>query len=215
MFTLKELEPMLIRFEVNDVLEQKYKAMQHALNLRASEKYQWKTWHIPIPKESNLDRAYRIAREGRPLFDLVHVMGTAALKNGYPALGIAKSLAEHLHFEIYQDRINNFAHMVTRFRSLWKGNSYDLELPIDYCAMEDSNINRRYIYRTIVPRVPAYIQDRLKYNLRELYTLWEVNSWTPSLVPQDPLLCRRIGGWLFEVVDAWDVTALEASLFGS
>jgi hypothetical protein len=63
---------------------------------------------------------------------------------------------------------------------------------------------------TLVPIIPPEHRPR-RSRLRRFHILWEVERWdmTP---PRDPALLKHIGGDLWAVMAAWDLTELERAV---
>lgn len=65
----------------------------------------------------------------------------------------------------------------------------------------------------MVPMVPAQVRNERPVDLSKVYILWEVEEWAdrsnfikPDL---DPYLLQHLGGSLFAVLAAWDLTEVE------
>lgn len=63
----------------------------------------------------------------------------------------------------------------------------------------------------MVPMVPADVFPARGCDLSKHFVLWEVESWAAA-PPVDPILLRPIGGNLYAVVAAWDLTELERAI---
>lgn len=64
---------------------------------------------------------------------------------------------------------------------------------------------------TLVPMVPPDIRVQDPGALSKRAIIWEVEEWTP-VPPRDPLLLKHIGGDLWAVTGAWDLTELERAV---
>lgn len=62
-----------------------------------------------------------------------------------------------------------------------------------------------------VPPVPA--EFRPVGSLAPFHILWEA-EWRP-VAPRDPILLKRIGGYLYAVLAQWDLTELERAVLGA
>lgn len=65
----------------------------------------------------------------------------------------------------------------------------------------------------LVPMIPADV--RPKGNLDRFHVLWEVPRWADTSAttpPRDPYLLRHLGGALYAVVAAWDLSDLERAV---
>ena len=69
----------------------------------------------------------------------------------------------------------------------------------------------------LVPIVPAGVRTTAgNPRLRECFVLWEVEAWSDSQIgatpDRDPYLLRHLGGELYTVLAAWDLTELERAV---
>ena len=66
----------------------------------------------------------------------------------------------------------------------------------------------------LVPMVPADV--RPTGSIERFHVLWEVDNWTSqpqgARPPRDPYLLRHLGGALYAIVAAWDLTDLERAV---
>lgn len=66
----------------------------------------------------------------------------------------------------------------------------------------------------LVPMIPADV--RPVGNIGRFHVLWEVDHWTSqphgSSTPRDPYLLRHLGGALYAIVAAWNLTDLERAV---
>lgn len=68
----------------------------------------------------------------------------------------------------------------------------------------------RYYASTMVPPIPPRFRPRWP-RLSQFHVLWEVEKWT-QVAPKDPALLKWIGGDLWSVHAAWDLTELERAV---
>ena len=149
---------------------------------------------------------YQALAEGTPLLNLVDVFAETGLgDDGRPKLAIARADRRQVEVEVNR----NYLIFNTLRRHLWDYQG-SLLINVPFQAPPNS-FERGY---GLVPMVPADV--RPPGNLREFFILWEVESWSdrPLLAKPDidPFLLRHIGGYLYAVVAAWDLTPLERAV---
>ncbi len=186
MFEIDELRTLAIQIKKNPDIENRIAKRQGILGFSQ-------------PQETLLESVYRLASEGNLLFDLSTIMRKTGLrKDGTPRLAIAKAGANWA--DVSGGRGYSAFHLC----------SYDGNTELAHFKLPTYTYDgKKFTYcQTAVPSVPTYIVPRSSQD----FILWEPESWQ-VFMPDDPILCRWLGGLLFVVVAAWDLTSLEASLF--
>ena len=188
MFTIDELKTMALQIDENPVLEVALEK-RHRMGMIKF-----------LDPETELERAYRLSREGNLLFDLRKVLQKTGLREDrYPRLAIAKAGVTITEFQ----RDMNLGFVYDSI-ILGKNPRTVARIAVGQKVFDD----KYYSGVAAVPTVPEYITSRSTYD----YVLWEPEEWS-RLQPRDPILCQRLGGLVFVVTGAWDLTPLEAALF--
>ncbi len=151
-------------------------------------------------------RAYREMLKGERVIDLHSVMDNAGLDDkGRPNLAIARSdLPWVLAYRSGGTRFISGGRSVQNDRWLKRVvKSRQIDIPSNALGMTSSWC------KAMVPSVPPDIRAKGK-QLKGFYTLWEV-EWEPT-PPVDPLLLKCLGGPLYKIIGAWDLTETERAV---
>jgi hypothetical protein len=157
-------------------------------------------------EDEQMAAAYKAVSKGLAVLDLHRVMKQAGvLASHYPVLAIARADQEHCEAKIYQDGSARFAHDRDAF---WSSRRFArgkvTNVPAGTFPVSDRTINAR----AMVPSIPSAL--RPKANLSNYHILWEA-VWEPT-PPVDPLLLKHLGGALYAVLAAWDLTKIEQAV---
>jgi hypothetical protein len=68
-------------------------------------------------------------------------------------------------------------------------------------------------YSAPVPPIPPQFRPADSYS--KYCILWEVETWSPVIPPDDPILLRPLGGDLYVVCAHWDLTEIEKLVLGA
>lgn len=158
-------------------------------------------------EDHEIMRVYRELARGRAVIDAAQAIQQAGVdEQGRPRLAIAKATAHRVYCETRQHLIA-FSDQPTR----WGGVNFRATRSLFRVPVPPDHRPRvgYQNLRAIVPIVPPALRpDRLHL----YHVLWEAD-WEAA--PVDPLLLRRIGGPLFAVVAAWDLTEVERLIITS
>ena len=151
-------------------------------------------------------RAYRAIKEGKRLIDLFDSMRIAGLDElGRPKLAVGRADWSQVWF-YWQENDRN-AYFQPRSTQWGRGLKKCVEVPasclpglkrdplgIHYCAM--------------TPTIPPKYRPK---NLKAYWILWEA-EWRRGEPPIDPLLLHHLGGSMYIVLAAWDLTPIERAV---
>jgi hypothetical protein len=161
-------------------------------------------------QDERIARGYRVLARGLPIIELSKsVMAGGFFDNGLPKIAIARANSQDcwVHFEI-DDLIYSIDSAQRRNSREMLVNSSTVRVHVPERPTAPGR--RSYSGHTIMPIIPP--EHRPKRNRLHLFhILWEVEAWdlTP---PRDPALLQHIGGDLWSVVAAWDLTELERAI---
>lgn len=168
---------------------------------RARELYREykKHQHYSEPIDWQIQRAYQLIAQGRVVIKALESIRAAGVnEQGLPKLAISNATYRQCTLEISMD---GHATMAKDRNPNWRDMTNVFRFPADTFPRRRDWIRAE----AIVPLVPIHL--RPKRALGNYHILWEV-EWT-RIIPKDPLLLRRIGGDLWLVVAAWDLTEVE------
>jgi hypothetical protein len=159
--------------------------------------------HDRNSEDEAIARAYRAAARGLPIIclsDAIHAGGYFA--NGLPRLAIARADASRCWIRdewaragrtalVYRDEpdADNRGALVGRY-------TVRVEVPRERSYASGS---------TIVPNIPPRFRPG-RFRIRGFHVQWELEP------PKDPALVKHIGGDLWSVHAAWDLTELERAV---
>jgi hypothetical protein len=165
--------------------------------------------HDRNSEDEAIARAYRAAARGLPIIRLseaIHAGGY--FTKGLPRLAIARADASRCWVRdewartgrttlIYRDEpdADNRGALVGRY-------TVRVEVPRERSYAASGS--------TIVPIIPPRFRPG-RFRIRGFHVLWEVEKWEPE-PPKDPALVKHIGGDLWSVHAAWDLTELERAV---
>lgn len=158
-------------------------------------------------EDGQVMRAYKAASKGLQVLDLHEVMKAAGVfETGYPKLAIMRADQETCIVDMRSDGSARFAHSGDVF---WSSRRYRpgliTDLPPGTFARRQNGLSYR---RAMVPTIPPAL--RPKAHLSNYAILWEA-VWEPA-PPVDPLLLKHLGGALYAVLAAWDLTPIERAV---
>lgn len=149
--------------------------------------------------------AFGAAAKGQAILDLHVVLKTAGVQaSGYPVLAIMRADQEWCHVEMDRDGAARFQ-CVEYLRMGRQDRTKVINAPVGTFPTRDRWAQRR---RAMVPTVPPHLMP--KHALSNYHILWEA-VWEPA-PPVDPLLLKHLGGALYAVLAAWDLTPIERAV---
>lgn len=163
------------------------------------------------PEDRAIERAYREIASGRVLIRALESIKAAGLdEQGMPKLAITRadhrrvrcSISAHSDAKFYPLRFR-------KSRSRWGADTWEttqhqvIEIP-------SLRAERSASGEAVVPLIPVHLRPQTA--LDNYHILWEAD-W--HAVPVDPMLLRRLGGDLWIVVCAWDLTEVERAVMAS
>jgi hypothetical protein len=160
-------------------------------------------------EDAQIMRGYKALASGQQIFDVDEVMKMAGLDHlARPRLAIIRADAEYAWFVGYEDGSGIF--QMRRDQSVYASKciTYISEgtFPAEVKKWRDFAWGSRTSkIRALVPLIPP--QYRPKFKLLNYHILFEP-EWE-EVPPKDPFLCKHLGGSLFAILAAWDLTEVE------
>ncbi len=163
------------------------------------------------PEDRAIERAYREIASGRVLIRALESIKEAGLDEmGRPKLAIVRADHGRVQLNIGPSTDATFQPMQRTKRPNWNngwhvGSHHPIKVP--------GLRSEKYLHRdnqAIVPMIPVHLRPQTA--LDAYHILWEAD-WLA--VPHDPMLLRRIGGDLWIVCAAWDLTEVERAVMAS
>jgi hypothetical protein len=141
-------------------------------------------------EDAQIMRGYKALASGQQIFDVDEVMKMAGLDHlARPRLAIIRADAEYAWFVGYEDGSGIFQIFPAEVKK-WRDFAWG---------------SRTSKIRALVPLIPP--QYRPKFKLLNYHILFEP-EWE-EVPPKDPFLCKHLGGSLFAILAAWDLTEVE------
>lgn len=160
-------------------------------------------------EDDQIMRGYRLLARGKALLNLPQSMTTAGVdERGLPRLAIARADARWCFVTIQPDGSAEFGSDEHPWRLRGRAQGRLTSLPVNTLPQFRWDERKAVRAQALVPLVPLPL--RPKGMLTGYHILWEA-EWQ-QVVPRDPYLLRHIGGDLYAVVAAWDLTELERSV---
>jgi hypothetical protein len=159
--------------------------------------------HYSEPIDHEIQRAYQLIAQGRMVIKALESVRNAGLNaEGWPKLALMGALAKNCTCEMNKEGSVEFN------KGGWgadrdKKNTF--RFPVGTFRRAVPMTEWRETAQAMVPLVPIHL--RPKRALGNYHILWEA-EWR-RVPPVDPMLLRRIGGDLWLVVAAWDLTEVE------
>lgn len=151
--------------------------------------------------------AFGAAAKGQAVLDLYSVLKSAGVQaSGYPNLAIMRADQPWCFVEMDNNGSARFAY------EEWLPTRVDrtkvITAPAETFPRREKWLSRR---RAMVPTIPPHLMP--KHALSNYHILWEA-VWEPA-PPTDPLLLKHLGGALYAVLAAWDLTPIERAVLRS
>lgn len=159
---------------------------------------------------------YQHLAEGRALIDLAEVFRHVELhEDQSPRLAVARADRREVKFTwrpygthvSFDSQLSTGPHSPSMHAEVDLGREHGVVAPAGYA--------RTLSGYSLVPLVPADVRPETG-KLRDWHILWEVEHWSmrpQSAVPdRDPLLLKHVGGTLYAILAAWDLTDLERAI---
>lgn len=158
-------------------------------------------------------RSYRAIANGRTVIDLVAVMKATGLQpdTHYPRLAICPADAEWCWVSMRPEGSACFYAVEPRSRHWRVAQDLRVDLPNDtyqHYAWSDRPSRWSNEAKALVPMIPPGLKPA--GNLRLFHILWDA-VWQPE-PPKDPLLLKHLGGPMYAVLAAWDLTPIERAV---
>jgi hypothetical protein len=164
------------------------------------------------PEDRAIERAYREIARGRVLIRALESIKDAGLDDqGRPKLAIVRADFRRVRMSIGPTRDAAFTPMEWRKpRSRYSSAGW-VETKHQPLTAPGLRTAAGYINgEAVVPLIPVHLRPQT--SLEAYHILWEAD-W--HAVPVDPMLLRRLGGDLWIVVAAWDLTEVERAVMAS
>lgn len=166
------------------------------------------------PEDRALARAYRIARQGRPIIRLSDaIAGGGFFPNGLPRIAVIRADATHCYVFRAWRRSGRVGYL---FADQPNPRSFGALVGLHTVSVavdeppRDTTDSTSFRGSTVVPLVPP-AKRPTRPALGSCHVLWEVEDWSPT-PPVDPALLHHIRGDLWAVLAAWDLTELERAV---
>lgn len=150
-----------------------------------------------------LERAYKQVAKGRAVINLRNaIMDGPTFDNGLPKLAVARADQQKVHVTRRHDRLSFVC-------GHWRQRAASLRF--DFNGLPQ--VREQFDAETLVPMIPPAARKIAGYrrNLAKMFVLWEVEEWR-KVPPVDPYLLAHIGGDLYAVLAAWDLTPIERAV---
>lgn len=155
---------------------------------------------------TRIAEGYRMAAKGLALIELSKAMATGGWdEQGRPKFAVA--CADRKRVKCNAD--NSALVFFDVNESSWKRRRTRFEFPMRNLPARPAGSRQAWGIEAIVPIVPPDVLPRPDLDLSRRVILWEAD-WTEA--PIDPLLLLPIGGDLYAVEAAWDLTPLERAV---
>jgi hypothetical protein len=155
-------------------------------------------------EEQLIARAYRAIQRGRKLLDLSKAMRIAGCDDkGRPQLAIARADAKRVEMSQWNREYVEFESQIGRWNHTTKESSVRV-------SARDLPGHRQAQVRltAAVPIIPTKYRPG-KTQLRRFWILFDAD-WTE--VAKDPFLLMPLGGTLYVIMAAWDLTPVERAV---
>jgi hypothetical protein len=150
-----------------------------------------------------IEAGYKAAARGLPLIELTKAMAMGGWDEiGRPKFAVARAdlrkIRGYYHQTTFGFEANGWERKLAKF-----------EFRTDIMPPRPVSADRWWRGDAIVPMVPADVMPRPDLDLSRRVILWEADWKAP---PVDPMLLLPIGGDLYAVEAAWDLTPLERAV---
>jgi len=180
-----------------DVAKAKLAAYRKAITAR----HHGKAATLATKEYDAIENAYRVAAQGKPLIELSKAMAVGGWDEKWrPRFAVYRADAK----EVWCDAGSSGF----RFSGRRRGRPFR-EFSNDIMPPRPPGATSHWDIRAMVPLVPADVLPRPDIDLSKRLILWEAD-WQAA--PVDPLLLLPIGGDLYAVEAAWDLTPLERAV---
>lgn len=164
------------------------------------------------PEDEQIMRGYRLLAQGRTLLNLTETMRQVGVDDqGLPKMAIARADAKWCFVGVGTNGSASFGSDAEPWRLRGSAQGRLTSLPASTFPEFRWDERKTTWAQALVPLVPLPL--RPKGQLTGYHVLWEA-EWQ-QVVPRDPFLLRHIGGDLYAVVAAWDLTDLERSVIAA
>jgi hypothetical protein len=180
-------------------------AMQGPREQGAAAKREWRA------TDKALRDAYKALAEGKTLISLREAIITAGVDELYrPKLAIARADEQRIQY-VRDENDGSFQFSPDRWHARAADRVFAFPagtLPLVPDDAEEARRQLWWVWEASLPFIPP--QYRPKHGLANYHLLWEA-TWARARTGQyrDPILLRRLGGDLFAVVTAWDLSEIE------
>ena len=156
---------------------------------------------------------YAELAKGRALINVADALRQAPRdEKQRPMLAIARADRKQVQFKWRRyDGAGIFDTSLVGYRS---GSGMEMRFDLGEFPFDDHSSISGY---SLVPMVPAQAKAEAgNPQMRKCFILWEVEAWADRSIravpDRDPFLLRHIGGDLYSVLAAWDLTELERAV---
>jgi hypothetical protein len=156
-----------------------------------------------------IERAYREIASGRVLIRALDSIKAAGLDDqGRPKLAIVRADHKRVRLSIGPSSDATFQPMAFTKGNYWRA---DWRMTSHHAIAVPGLLHSQYLNaEAVVPLIPVHLRPQTA--IAAYHILWEAD-W--EAVPTDPMLLRRLGGDLWIVVAAWDLSEVERAVMAS
>lgn len=161
-----------------------------------------------------MQTAFRALARGQRIIDAAKAIESGGVNDkGLPKLAIARAHWLDCWFEAENLFDNPLQRRLVFSRDRWARRHVNATINSEHAAIFDAalSVQRNKRAKARVPIIPPAL--RPDGSLSNYSVLFEA-EWR-DLEPIDPFLLRHLGGTLYVVLAAWDLTPIEASIFGA
>ncbi|QNN23545.1 hypothetical protein HED60_15090 [Planctomycetales bacterium ZRK34] len=164
--------------------------------------------------------AYAALAKGTPLIRLSDAIANAPMDDkGRPKLAICRADRRHvtMMWRRHETRIQFVASDTTWVHpNVAKSSTLNIFVDVRRTRVLENNDDFRLDGHAIVPMIPADVRETVQFAPRECFILWEVEQWADRPLTArpdiDPFLLRHVGGDLYAVLAAWELTEVERAV---
>jgi hypothetical protein len=162
--------------------------------------------------DAEIRKAYKEIGQGRMIIRALASIEAAGLFTegpyvGYPKLAIARADSTHCEVDMGMGRADIYSftpkNRMRRFGDYERSHAQDRHFKVH---IPGATWEGRSDRGATMPMIPPHL--RPKKSLQLYHVLWEA-EWNRRVPPRDPYLLRRLGGDMWIVVAAWDLSEVE------